>query len=97
MSEPGEKYAYVSFDYYLLGKIIEKVSGETYAAYMQKHIFEKVGMAQTVLMTEKNNKKLELKGYEEGGTVEQLHSSLLFACGDVLSTKEDSAKFVPSV
>ncbi|WP_225875119.1 serine hydrolase domain-containing protein [Flavobacterium bernardetii] len=44
---PGTSTAYSNIGYYLLGKIIEKVSGEKYAVFLRKNIFEKVGMKNT--------------------------------------------------
>lgn len=44
---PGTKNAYSNIGYYLLAKIIEKVSGEKYAVFLRKNIFEKVGMKNT--------------------------------------------------
>jgi CubicO group peptidase (beta-lactamase class C family) len=44
---PGTKSAYSNIGYYLLAKIIEKVSGEKYAVFLRKNIFEKVGMKNT--------------------------------------------------
>lgn len=44
---PGTKSEYSNIGYYLLGKIIEKVSGEEYAVFLKKNIFEKVGMKNT--------------------------------------------------
>lgn len=42
--EPGTKFSYNNSGYYLLGMIIEKVSGMPYAEYVQAHIFEPLGM-----------------------------------------------------
>lgn len=44
---PGTKTAYSNIGYYLLAKIIENVSGEKYAVFLRKNIFEKVGMKNT--------------------------------------------------
>ncbi|RTY89149.1 serine hydrolase [Flavobacterium sp. GT3R68] len=44
---PGTKTAYSNIGYYLLAKIIEKVSGEKYAVFLRKNIFDKVGMKNT--------------------------------------------------
>ena len=41
---PGTKWAYNNSGYFLLGCIIEKVSGLTYADYLQKNIFDKLEM-----------------------------------------------------
>ena len=40
----GEKYAYSNSGYFLLGAIIERVSGKTYADFLQENIFAPVGM-----------------------------------------------------
>src|SRR6185312_6823892 len=41
---PGTKYLYDNTGYVILGYIIEKVSGERYADYIQHHIFDALGM-----------------------------------------------------
>jgi D-alanyl-D-alanine carboxypeptidase len=41
---PGSKYAYDNTGYIILGYIIEKASGETYANYIQHHIFDPLAM-----------------------------------------------------
>jgi D-alanyl-D-alanine carboxypeptidase len=41
---PGSKYSYDNTGYVILGYIIEKLSGERYADYIQHHIFEPLGM-----------------------------------------------------
>ena len=55
---PGTKSEYSNIGYYLLGKIIEKVSGEKYAVFLKKNIFEKVGMKNTGIS---NNDSIILK------------------------------------
>lgn len=37
---PGEKYGYSNISYWLLGKVIEVVSDETYCDYLRNHIFD---------------------------------------------------------
>jgi CubicO group peptidase (beta-lactamase class C family) len=41
---PGTKFAYDNTGYIVLGYVIEKVSGQSYADYIQRHIFEPLGM-----------------------------------------------------
>lgn len=41
---PGERFEYSNTGMVLLGAVIEKVSGDTYDAYVQRHIFEPAGM-----------------------------------------------------
>lgn len=42
--EPGTKWAYNNSGYFLLGAIIEKVTGKTYAEALQERIFAPLGM-----------------------------------------------------
>lgn len=93
-SEPGDKYTYVNSDYYLLGKIIEIVSGEKYSTYLQKHIFDRAGMNKTFILNDENSSLMKIKGYENGKLTKNLHPSLLYAIGDVISTKSDLSKYI---
>ncbi|KZN65903.1 hypothetical protein N473_10065 [Pseudoalteromonas luteoviolacea CPMOR-1] len=42
--QPGDNMAYSNTGYVLLGKIIEVVSGQSYAEFIGEHIFQKLGM-----------------------------------------------------
>lgn len=44
---PGDAMAYSNSAYFLLGLIIEKVSGQTYEQYLRQHLFEPAGMHDT--------------------------------------------------
>ncbi len=43
--EPGERYAYSNFGYSLLGRVIEKLSGQTYATYVQQRVLAPAGIS----------------------------------------------------
>jgi CubicO group peptidase (beta-lactamase class C family) len=45
--EPGEKMQYNNSGYYLLGLVIEKASGQSYAEYLADHVFKPLGMHAT--------------------------------------------------
>ncbi len=45
--EPTTKWKYNNSGYYLLGMIIEKASGQSYADYLAEHIFRPLGMSAT--------------------------------------------------
>lgn len=47
VATPGSKWAYTNTEYYLLAYIIEKLSGESYGAYLADHIFKPLGMAHS--------------------------------------------------
>ncbi|MBO9657932.1 MAG: serine hydrolase [Chitinophagaceae bacterium] len=46
-STPGSRYSYSNAGYILLGKIIEKVSGQTYFDFVREHILLPAGMQAT--------------------------------------------------
>lgn len=43
---PGERYAYSNLSYWLLGKVIEEVSGMSYRDYLKQEIFEPLGITE---------------------------------------------------
>ena len=45
--KPGEKFHYSNSGYFLLGAIIEKVSGKSYEAFLKEAIFDPLGMHDT--------------------------------------------------
>ena len=42
--DPGSKYAYSNFGYCVLGRVIEKVTGQTYEQYVQEQVLNPVGV-----------------------------------------------------
>ncbi len=46
-SKPGEKYRYTNAGYVLLAAIVEEVSGMPFEAYLQKNIFNPIGLTST--------------------------------------------------
>jgi CubicO group peptidase (beta-lactamase class C family) len=45
---PGSRYRYSNTGYVVLGLIVEKVSGEPFAAFLKRNIFDPLGMSGTV-------------------------------------------------
>jgi CubicO group peptidase (beta-lactamase class C family) len=45
--EPGSDWEYSNSNYFLLGLVIEKVSGQTYERYLQDHVLGAAGMTRT--------------------------------------------------
>ena len=46
-TNPGDEYRYSNSGYDILGALIEKLSGQTYADFMQERIFDKLGMGDS--------------------------------------------------
>jgi len=43
--EPGEKYGYSNISYWLLGRVLEKVSGKSVEEYFRQNIFRRLGVS----------------------------------------------------
>jgi N-acyl-D-amino-acid deacylase len=46
---PGDQYAYSNYGYCLLGRVIEKLSGQSYEAFVTEQVFQPLKMTDTVL------------------------------------------------
>jgi len=42
--DPGSRYAYSNYGYCVLGRVIEKITGQTYEQYVQEHVLKPVGV-----------------------------------------------------
>ncbi|HRJ26078.1 MAG TPA: serine hydrolase domain-containing protein [Fimbriimonadaceae bacterium] len=61
--KPGEKWSYSDVGYFLLGMVIERVSGQKFSAFLQDRILVPIGM-KTARMADLNRPYLNLaKGY----------------------------------
>ena len=45
--EPGDRYQYNNSGYYLLGMIVERLSGQTYTAFLEERLFRPLGLGAT--------------------------------------------------
>ncbi|MGH7127187.1 MAG: serine hydrolase, partial [Planctomycetaceae bacterium] len=67
--DPGARYAYSNFGYCLLGRIIEKTSGQPYEQYVREHVLKPLGIETMRLgRTEccKDRDSNEVKYYDPG-------------------------------
>ena len=96
--EPGAEYRYSNSGYYLLGDIVAKVSGMTYESYLQKNIFEPLGMADSRLDSNAAIIANRAAGYSPGPAAgvrnaDFVHMSIPGGAGALLSTVEDLYKW----
>jgi uncharacterized protein YbbC (DUF1343 family)/CubicO group peptidase (beta-lactamase class C family) len=47
---PGEKFIYSDINFFLLGDIVRRVSGERLDAYAKRHVFEPLGMTDSMFL-----------------------------------------------
>jgi len=51
---PGEEYRYSNYGFVLLGNIIERVSGQSYYDYVDRHVFAPAGMRDSASLPEES-------------------------------------------
>lgn len=96
--EPGTKHNYSNSGYALLGVIVERLSGQSYAEALKKRITSKIGLQDTYVMTRNidvnKNESLTYR-YTGGWQLQpQIPPSILFGAGSIISTPADMAKFI---
>jgi D-alanyl-D-alanine carboxypeptidase len=62
---PGDKYAYSNISYWLLGAVIQQVSGQAYCDYMRQNIFEPLGAGREELNCFISDPTHHAQGYQK--------------------------------
>ena len=91
--EPGTRFVYSNSGYFLLGAIIEKVTGKPYEQALRENIFDPLGMKNTgydhwgaIIGKRATGYTKTPRGYE---TAPYLDMSIPYAAGSLYSTVED--------
>ena len=91
--QPGSSWKYRNTEYYLLAFVIEKLSGESYAAYLAHHIFEPSKMTHSGFATMAAIVPQMSEGYSrEASTLrhrEYFDRSMETGAGGIYTTAED--------
>jgi CubicO group peptidase (beta-lactamase class C family) len=91
--EPGTKYSYNNSGYFLLGAIVERVTGKTYEQALKEMIFDKVGMKNSGYDLHDPLIPKRASGYAKMasgyGNAAYLDMSIPYAAGSMYSTVED--------
>jgi CubicO group peptidase (beta-lactamase class C family) len=95
--EPGTKSRYSNAGYVLLGLVIERVSGKSYADYLQNYILRPLGMSQTSYGVGASAETGLARGLIESAEgrprdAPLFHPSLGYSAGGLFSTAEDMWK-----
>lgn len=90
---PGEQYLYNNSAYFLLGYIIEKVSGMTYPEFLEINIFEPLGMDNSYFGSQRKIIKNRAYGYQKQDDVfvnaQYVSLKNPYAAGSIMSTVDD--------
>jgi len=100
--EPDAKSSYSNSGYFLLGHILEKLTGKTYGQALEERINSKIGLADTYLATERidvnQGEALTYantgSGWEHWKQGFETHPSIGF---QLISTSGDMAKFIEAL
>ncbi len=91
--QPGEKWNYSNSGYVLLGYLIEKISGEPYAKFVQENIFTPLGMKDSGYDSNKAIIPHRASGYTPGPNGPEnagfIDMTIPFSAGSLYSTTED--------
>lgn len=90
--EPGEAFQYNNFGYVILGHIVEIVAGMSYGDFVEKNIFQPLGMHNSSQTNDSDIIKNRAYGYEKyDGYVNKQYTSLSrsIGAGSLMSTVED--------
>ncbi len=98
---PGDQWLYNNSGYYLLGAIIEKVSGVSYNDYLEKTFFKPIGMKSTYVNDYKEIPNQAI-GYAKATSTEYkiadyVHPTVPYAAGSIWSTVDDLKKWNDAV
>ncbi|HYS54566.1 MAG TPA: serine hydrolase [Thermoanaerobaculia bacterium] len=95
--EPGSKFSYDNSGYFLIGAIIERVTGKSYEQNLKERIFDPVGMknsgydrSDVVIPRRASGYLLTPDGYQNAT---YLDMTIPFAAGSLYSTVEDLYKW----
>lgn len=89
IGKPNSNFSYCNTNYALLALLIEKISGQSYPAYMTQHIFEPLGMQHSFVYTLSDSARAS-KNYDWKG-VPIANNNLDYVYGDknIYSTVQD--------
>jgi CubicO group peptidase (beta-lactamase class C family) len=95
--QPGDRYAYCNTGYYLLGMIIERVSGKPYAEFVAERIFRPLQMTATRRMDRRKIIPNRASGYawqkNARQNAEYSSATWAYAEGGLVSSVSDLAKW----
>jgi CubicO group peptidase (beta-lactamase class C family) len=98
---PGTKWNYNNSGYFLLGYIIEKVSGKTYPQYIEENFFKPIGMTHSLFGSDSKIVKNRAGAYEKDSTgfvnAPYLNMNQPYSAGSIQSTVEDLFKWHQAV
>jgi CubicO group peptidase (beta-lactamase class C family) len=99
--EPGSQFRYNNSGYFLLGAIIEKISGQSYASFLEQRIFAPLGMKDSYYEGAGRSRAPVAAGHTRAaagfGAARPISMSQPYAAGALVSTVDDLARWDAAV
>ena len=101
-SAPGERFEYNNSGYLLLALIVEKTSGQAFAAFMRENIFKPLGMNNSLIwdhtMPKVEHLALSYAPTPDGfRPIQPVSDKFIYGAKGVISTVDDLAKWVEAL
>jgi len=91
--QAGERWSYSNLGYIVLGYLLERISGQTYAQFVEQNIFKPLGMNDSGMFSFPAIIPRRASGYWHRGTgvenADHFDARLGFSAGSLYSTTED--------
>jgi CubicO group peptidase (beta-lactamase class C family) len=95
---PGERFSYSSFGWNLISVVVEGASGQSFLDYLQKSVFDPIGMTRTIAdhydrIIENRTAFYQVRPDGRALNAPAVDNSDVWAGGGLLSTAEDLVRF----
>ncbi|MFA7359396.1 MAG: serine hydrolase [Candidatus Kapaibacterium sp.] len=98
---PGTKWEYSNSGYFLLGYIIETITGKPYSEYLEEIFFKPLGMTNSLFASNKRIIKNRVGAYSQGDNgfenSRHLNATIIYSAGAIQTTVEDFYKWHQAV
>jgi CubicO group peptidase (beta-lactamase class C family) len=92
--EPGSRFEYSGGGYLLLQLLVEEVTGETFASYMQRAVFEPLGMSRSSYAQDRRDTANVAASYEADGSPAVLYDFTAVSAAGLYTSTNDMARFL---
>ena len=98
-SDIGTRYLYSNFGYMWLSDIVSRVGGGTYEEVLRKRVLEPLGMDETAVVLDEEQRKRFIDGHDGAGKVvaHWENAAMLAGVGGLRSSIADMARFTEAV
>ena len=97
--QPGSTYYYLNFGYFLLGRVIEKITGVTFESYVKTNILQPCSITEMRIGGNTLNDRFpkEVKYYQSESSPYSINVTRADACGGWIASATDIARFIVKI